>query len=130
MGGGTKKGENSTSNRKLSTCDLLRAGSNDLKKILMITNCGDVKSSNTAEDLKEGARSPLTSEKIIRDDHVKVVTPIDLCDSQNAAPLIFKAKAPSRKSCQKECRWGSCRGSGEGEKKKEFRVVELILDHK
>ena len=53
---------------------------------------GDVKSSNTAEDSKEGARSPLTSKKIIRDDHIKVVTPTNVVVNQphnpsNAATL-------------------------------------------
>ena len=46
---------------------------------------GDVKSSNTAEE-DEGARSPLTGEKAIRDGHINVVTPTNVVVNQPHNP--------------------------------------------
>ena len=47
---------------------------------------GDVKSSNTAEEEQEGARSPLTGEKAIRDGHINVVTPTNVFVNQPHNP--------------------------------------------
>lgn len=46
---------------------------------------GDAKSSNTAEE-EEGARSPLTGEKAIRDGHINVVTPTNVVVNQPHNP--------------------------------------------
>ena len=46
---------------------------------------GDVKSSNNAEE-EEGARSPLTGEKAIRDGHINVVTPTNVIVNQPHNP--------------------------------------------
>jgi len=47
---------------------------------------GDIKSSNTAEEEEEGARSPLTGEKAIRDGHINVVTPTNVVVNQPHNP--------------------------------------------
>ena len=47
---------------------------------------GDVKSSNTAGEGEEGAKSPLTGEKAIRDGHINVVTPTNVVVNQPHNP--------------------------------------------